>query len=127
MAYTLYLDKIKHDLVIENGTFKMVSGEDEIIQRVKIALWHHLGEFFLNTADGTPWHEEILGRRSNAGVASSIIRSRILSVDGVTGIRDFKVSFDSFTREYTVISDINVRTQAGVTTVNLNFALSPEQ
>ncbi len=128
MTWTLYLDPIKHDLSITNGNFARVAGTDEIIQRIKIGLWHYLGEFFLNTVDGTPWYESILGRKSDSGVASSILRARLLSFEGVTGIRRFEPRFNNLTREYEISADIDIALATGAeTTISLDLSVNPEQ
>lgn len=89
MAYTGKLGKISHDLQISKGKLLYISGDNELIQRIKIALWHYRGEYFLNTDAGVPWYSKIEGRRTNAGNVSSELRRAILKVYGVSRIVSF--------------------------------------
>ena len=43
----LPINNAKNDLAYENGRIKWVTGDDEIIQRVKVRLRRMFGEWFL--------------------------------------------------------------------------------
>lgn len=70
----------------------------------RLRLWR--GEWFLDTADGTPYSEDVLGKRTvrNPEVA---IRQRILGTPGVTAITAFASSYDGNTRRLTVSASID--------------------
>ncbi len=89
MAYTLKLNQDTHDLTISGGKLEFVNGAGEVRQRVKIALWHLFGEYFLNAGKGVPWYEEINGVREITDRISNILRTQILDVPGVIRIVDF--------------------------------------
>jgi len=110
MSWTLKLGSITHDLVISNGLFSSVNGADEVRQRVKIALWHYRGEYFLNRPAGVPW-SSILGSKNSSSDLSNVIRSQILSVPGVLSIIDFAIG--KIVRDYTISTDILVQTGPG--------------
>lgn len=109
MSFTLKLDPLTHDLNIgDNGKFKIVSGSDEVRQRVKVALYHYQGEYFLNTPNGVPWHDGLLGLKGNKNTLSNTIRKKILEVPGVIRIIEFRLTYDSASRSYSPYAKIVV-------------------
>lgn len=86
MAYSLKLDHFSHDLKIKKGRLQLVSGSDEVRQRIKISLWHHKGEYFFNPRGGIGWYSEILGSKMADSTLVNIIRSAVLDVPGVYGV-----------------------------------------
>lgn len=113
MTWTLRLDQFSHDLRIVNGKMVRVRGSDEVRQRVKVAIWHYIREYFLNVPDGVPWYESILGRKSGTDIVAQILRRRILQTPGVIRIVDFFVDFDTITRTFEVESQIEVQPGPG--------------
>jgi len=109
MSWTLKLDPINHDLKISSGKFLKTFGAEEVRQRVKIALYHYFGEYFLNVQKGVPWHTEILGAKNGRDVLSNIIRKKILEVPGVIRIINFSLTYTVSTRSYSITSNIMVR------------------
>ena len=85
MAYTLFLNEFG-DLQIKNGKFLYVSGSDEVCQRVKVALNHELGEYFLNVNHGLPAYSQILGSKITDDAVVLIVRNEILKVPGVVRV-----------------------------------------
>ena len=128
MSWTLKLDNLDHDLRIENGKFLRVNGSDEVRQRIKVSLWHYLGEYFLDTDNGVPWYEQLLGRKIDADIVSTIIRRQILLVPGVIRISSLIVQFVNVTRSYSL--DTSVQVQAGpgelASTQNINMTLAAD-
>lgn len=111
MTWTLRLSNLSGDLSISGGRFLTINGADEVAQRVRLALHHVQGEYFLNTPAGIPWDTEILGQKYDGARISAILRRAILQTPGVLRIRSFAVTFDNTAREFTVTSQIEV--QAG--------------
>ena len=70
----------------------------------RLRLW--LGEWFIDTSDGTQYQDAILGKNT-AGSIEPALRSRILETVGVTGIESFEMLFDSDNRKVTVNALIN--------------------
>ena len=70
----------------------------------RLRLW--TGEWFLNTDEGTPYREQVLGahRRQSAGPA---IRMRVASTEGVTSVNDFAVEYDGDARALTVTATVD--------------------
>ena len=123
MSWTLKLDQFSHDVTFTGGKIDRVNGSDEIRQRVKVAVWHYLEEYFLNLPNGVPWYEQILGRKDGAETVSQIIRNKILNVPGVLSINQFQIDYDDFSRIFKIDSDIVVEVGNGEqsTIVNIDF------
>lgn len=75
----------------------IVTGSEEIIQRVRLRLYRILGEWFLNTGSGIPWYESgagILGAPKNKiDLVNLMLRQCILETAGVERIMDFQSEF----------------------------------
>ncbi|KKZ19037.1 bacteriophage protein [Serratia marcescens] len=80
--------------------------------KTRLELWQ--GEWYLNTADGTPYPQAVLGKQQ-ADIASLAIRERILDTPGVTEIVTFSTQFNGDTRRLTFTATVN--TVYGQTTV----------
>lgn len=77
-------------------------------QAVQTRLFLRLGEWFLDTTDGTPWDTEILGAHTQ-NTRDAAIRERIEETAGVASLDAYSSTFDPNTRLFTV--------QATITTV----------
>ena len=75
------------DLEFKNGdlTGGIVTGDDEVIQRIRTRLFRELGEWFLNTASGLPWYQDgkgILGSPlRDKGAVDLFIRKQALGTE----------------------------------------------
>ena len=98
MSYTLKLDHFEHDIRIVDGKFERISGANEVCQRVKVALWHYLGEYFLNRESGIPYYSKrndaqgILGSKMSQQTVYNIFRSKILAVPGVLRVKNANIT-----------------------------------
>lgn len=88
-------------------------------QIVLSRLYLFLGEWFLDTEDGTAWKTRVLGKYTG-DTRDTVIRTRILGTQGVTGITAFDSDLDREARAYTVAATIS--TAYGETTVTSTFA-----
>lgn len=79
----------------------------------RLKLWK--GEWFVDTADGTPWLQEILGKRYANRNPDAAIKERILGTEGVVEISDYSSIFDGETRTLTVTCTLT--TIYGTTTI----------
>lgn len=79
----------------------------------RLRLW--LGEWFIDTADGLPWRNQVLGEHTRA-TYDAAIKTRILQTQGVRQIDSYESSFDGDTRRLSVTATIT--TQYGQTTIN---------
>jgi len=90
------------DYTIGTGSDFHVNNPDAVAQAVltRLRLWR--GEWFLDTADGTPWSTEILGKRQRGRNPDAAIKQRILGTQGVNEILSYNSTFDGNTRRLSV-------------------------
>jgi len=93
------LDPLTHDLDTRSLGMKVVSGAEAVIQNIRIKLKLWTGEWFMDTEAGTPYLEDILGKRISLAGALAAIRASIMEVDGVQTITRFEYQFNRQTRK----------------------------
>lgn len=79
---------------------------DAVAQSVKTRLQLWLGEWFLNTDEGTPYMQGVIGKY-NKETADTTIQDRILSTEGVTNFEDYESVIDPDTRLFSVSLTLN--------------------
>ncbi|MCP9270138.1 hypothetical protein M5U04_19170 [Xenorhabdus sp. XENO-1] len=94
-----------------DSTF-LTNSPEAVAQAVKTRLDLWRGDWFLDTAEGTPYREAVLDK-SYAGAMA--LRERILGTEGVTEIVSLDAKRDPGTRKITLTATINTR--YGKTTV----------
>lgn len=100
------------DLEFKNGdlTGGIVTGDDEVIQRIRTRLFRELGEWFLNTASGLPWYQDgkgILGSPlRDKGAVDLFIRKQALGTEGVFRILKLNSLFAAGQREYSIYMQV---------------------
>jgi hypothetical protein len=87
-----------HDLDTSNLGLAIVRGAERVKQNILVKLRLFRGEWFLDTEAGTPYLEDVLGKRISLAGALAAIRASILEVDSVSGIANFSYTFDRKTR-----------------------------
>lgn len=70
----------------------------------RLRLW--VGEWFIDTTEGTPYQQAVLGMHTQK-TAEPAIRARILDTQGVTSIQEFSMVRDPDTRRATFSATIN--------------------
>lgn len=85
-----------------------VDSAEGVAQAVATRLRLSEGEWFLNKAEGTPYHTRILGTAKQTTIDMAI-KARILETQGVLGIADYKSSVDPDTRAVRVSATITTR------------------
>lgn len=117
MAWDFKLNSGTRDLVPG-----IVTGPDEILQRLVTRLKRELGEWFLNTSAGLPWYQEgngILGSKAHTKRAVDLlIRRETLGTDGVERIIKLNTLFPAGGRSYTVYMEVFI-TGAGLMSLSL--------
>ena len=89
-------------------------------QQVKTRLLLWLGEWFLDTEEGTQYMQGVLGKHSQE-TADAVIQDRVLSTDNVTDITNYVSTIDPDTRKMSVSFDLD--TVFGPTQIQLeNYA-----
>lgn len=104
------------DYVFGNGGLDyLVNSPETVGQAVLTRLRLRLGEWFMNTSDGTAWQTQILGHHTE-GSRDLTIQDRVLGTVNLTRIVEYASQFDPLTRTYKV--QMTVDTAYGETTVN---------
>jgi len=70
----------------------------------RLCLW--MGEWYLDTSDGTPWMQQILGHQPNSA-ADAAIRARIHGTPHVTRLYDYASYYDPTARSFTISCKID--------------------
>ncbi len=102
---------VEGDLRVDAAALAMVEGGDAIAQEIRVRLrWWH-GEWFLDTTQGTPYLEQLLGKGVTEPTIRTVLRKEIEQVPGVARVTSLEVSIDRATRYATV--DLEVLTTEG--------------
>ncbi|CDG96950.1 conserved hypothetical protein [Xenorhabdus bovienii str. puntauvense] len=94
-----------------DNTF-LINSPEAVAQAVKTRLNLWRGDWFLDTAAGTPYREAVLEKNYSSAMA---IREHVLGTEGVTEIILLDAKRDPDTRKITLTATINTR--YGKTTV----------
>lgn len=88
-----------NDLYFDSlNSLVMVRDALAVGQHIRQRLQTFIGEWFLDTAVGVPWLDQILGRKYDPALAEAVVKAEILKTDGVVEITSFAVSFLKETR-----------------------------
>lgn len=109
----LKLDK-EGDLALCANDLLWVEGAERVRQQLQIKLQLWQGEWFLNTAFGTPYLQHILGKPITVNGAIAALKISIAEVDGVEEIEQFHYDFDRPSRR--LIVNFTVKTPYGLVT-----------
>lgn len=102
------LDKDTGDIAYENGKLKWVTGDDEVMQRVKIRLRRIFGEWFLYYTAGIPYFNGRMLGSNDYDYVKLTIRNEIINTRGVTGVNTINLLIDTATKKVSVYAEINV-------------------
>lgn len=94
-----------------------VDSAEGVAQNVmtRLALWQ--GQWFLDTSEGTPWLQQILGKHN---VVDQVIKSRILDTPGVLSISSYESIINPDTRSMTITATIE--TEFGQSSIESEIA-----
>jgi hypothetical protein len=98
----LLLDTTTHDLTVESFDLSLVSGIDNLVQKLKIRLLFFFGEWFLDTALGVPYYDTVLVKNPNVPQIDALLKSVILATEGVTEIISYTSDYDNGLRKLSV-------------------------
>ena len=83
------------DFTIGHGLAGYLTNSPEtVLQAIMTRLKLFVGEWFNDTAEGTPWRTDVLGKYTKTKYDAAI-RRRILRTQGVTGIAEYRSEFNS--------------------------------
>lgn len=109
---TMFAQDDDGDFLITNNGLTLVSGDEEIRQRIINALRSFFREWFLDLTLGVPWFQLIFEKGTPPQVIDAILKDKILSVPGVVSFRKWDpLDLDNATRDLSV--DFSVRTVNG--------------
>jgi hypothetical protein len=83
-----------NDIIVENGSFKLVENGEQVAQNVKTRLQLYLGEWFLDITEGTPWFQQIFIRPTNLTNIESILKTRITNTPEVLRLNSFSMDYE---------------------------------
>lgn len=107
------------DMVLGHGNYDFhVDTAEGVAQNVmtRLALWR--GTWFLDTTEGTPWLQEILGKHD---AVDMVLKDRILETPGVREIDSFEAIFHPDTRKLAVTATIVTAYDDAAATVEVNL------
>ena len=111
------------DMQFGNGTANFYKDTPEAIAQniyTRLKLW--LGEWYLDTDEGTDWLGKCLGKNSMDSALLEI-KQRILGTTGVNSIQNFSASIEPTSRKLTITGTVN--TIYGDTDINYSDSISP--
>lgn len=111
------------DMQFGNGTANFYKDTPEAIAQniyTRLKLW--LGEWYLDTDEGTDWLGKCLGKNSMDSALLEI-KQRILGTTGVNSIQNFSASIEPTSRKLTITGTVN--TIYGDTDINYSDNISP--
>ena len=111
------------DMQFGNGNANFYKDTPEAIAQniyTRLKLW--LGEWYLDTDEGTDWLGKCLGKNSMDSALLEI-KQRILGTTGVNSIQNFSASIEPTSRKLTITGTVN--TIYGNTDINYSDNISP--
>lgn len=81
------------DLYLDNGTVGLTNSlSEEVAQELFIRLNFFQGEWFLDTTQGIPYFQSILGQKTPLGIVEQIFRQAITTCPGVASLASFSLT-----------------------------------
>ena len=93
------------DITKDGFDFALITGDDEIAQRLQIKLRTFRNDWFLDTSFGIPYYQSVLKKNPDTNVIEAVFKSAILGVEGVASIERLEFFYNtprSLTVEFTV-------------------------
>ena len=84
-----------NDLIVENGSFRIVKDGAEAVQHVRTRLLFYLEEWFLDLRAGTSYFQQVFTKPVNLANIESIFKSRILKTPEVKKLNEFSLSYEA--------------------------------
>jgi len=94
---------------------RLLSGAEYIGQKIRQVLLLIRGEWFLDLRLGTPWFEEVLVRNPSFEAIRATVRTKILSVPGVSSVPVLDLAFDKASRNMQIQFTAKLKNGAVVT------------
>lgn len=94
------------DLEITRGRTRVVRGNEALAQRLAIRLKFFRGDWFLDVAQGVPYHDFVLRKRTTPAVRREVFRRAIVTTRGVKELVSLDVELDPATRTLRVTGEV---------------------
>lgn len=101
------------DYALGHGSVNFLQNSAEAVAQsvmTRLALWQ--GQWFIDTDEGTPWIQGVLGK---GDFAESLIKERILATQGVLSISEFESILNPDTRSMAIT--VTIETEYGSATL----------
>lgn len=93
------LDPITGDLDMARGLRFTEDLQTYVVQRLDENFSFFLGEWFLNTRLGIPYHERVIGQKPDFALLQTLLSRAALRTVGVASVPSFRVAFDRKVRK----------------------------
>lgn len=106
------------DLALAGGDLVLVSGQDAIVQDLRMALRFFAGEWFANQDAGVPYFEQVLVKNPNVTQLRGVFRAAVLGRPGVKELLSLELDVDPALRTLGVTFKVSTdlgELSAGVT------------
>jgi hypothetical protein len=91
-----------HDLDLSTNDMQIVTGDDAIVQHLKIRLQFFLGEWFLDEGVGIPYWTDFFIKDPNLTAIRSYYRQTIVTTPGIASLTSLELDLDGATRALSV-------------------------
>jgi len=98
-----------HDLDIANYDLQLVSGVDQVRQKIECRLQFFFGEWFLDNTQGVKLYETVFVKNPNLSLIASTFRAAILETKDVKSIIEYNQEYDPKLRKLEVSFKVNTK------------------
>jgi hypothetical protein len=91
-----------HDIAVAGNNLVLVTGADEVVQRLKSRLKLYASEWFLEPARGLPYKTEIFRKGISPDRIAAFFKREILLTPGVLQLLEYRQEIDAATRHLTI-------------------------
>lgn len=90
------------DITLTNQSMVLVSGKEEVAERLDSRLNIHVGEWFLNTTSYVDYMSFLIQKPFPTNLFDGMLKAVILTTPGVVSLVEYESTLDSVTRTLTV-------------------------
>lgn len=90
------------DLAYSKGDLSLTSGLTSVVQHARMRLGLFRGEMYNDTAEGTPYFQQVFAKGVDAKVLDQVFRDRILGTPGVVRLTSLQLVWNTVVRSLTV-------------------------
>lgn len=95
-----------NDMLFGQGLSNFAKHAEAVAQNVRTRLLLVLGEWFLNTEDGTPYLENVFIKPAQLPLVAATLKARIVETEDVMELNEFELLFDSTERTFTISAKV---------------------